>query len=196
MKRHLLRKYKTLISKLSFVWQIILLWRLFPKLASEKDPQKLKQVTPLVCRNVLFLSFLMIVVLYIFSGWLITFLYSTEFLSAILPFRILLVGIFAISGWHILSLDLAARGKPMLNTYIIGMSVVINIILNIIFIPKWGISGAALATTISYTIMFLFTVIIYSKLSNNKIRNVIFLKKEDIGLYKDLFLAIKAKTTL
>ncbi|MCX6719938.1 MAG: oligosaccharide flippase family protein, partial [Candidatus Staskawiczbacteria bacterium] len=100
----------------------------FPKAASEKDPQKLKELTPLVCRNVLFLSALMIVVLFIISGWLITFLYSSVFAGAILPFRILLIGILAICGYGILGSDLGARGKPMLGTYSIGISALLNII--------------------------------------------------------------------
>jgi len=166
---------------------------LFPKVASEKDPRELKEFTPMVCRNVLFFSALIIICLFLLSGWLITFLYSNDYLGAVAPFRILLLGIFTLSGWHILANDLSARGRPMLNTYAIGISVLLNIILNLFWIPKWGISGAALATTVSYAIMLLITVIFYVKVSGNKIRSVLFLRKEDFILYKNLFLAIKTK---
>ncbi len=166
---------------------------LLPKVASEKDPKRLKEFTPLVCRNVLAISLLIILALLIISGWLIAFLYSVEFLNAVAPFRILLVGILAVSGWHILANDLSARGKPMLNTYAIGASVILNIILNILFIPKWGINGAALATTVSYTVMFLTTLGFYIKTSGNKTTDIIFIKKDDFIFYKDMFLAIKAK---
>jgi len=166
---------------------------LFPKVVSEKDPKKLKEFTPLVCRNVLFLSFLIIAFLFIISGWFITFLYSADYLAAILPFKIILIGILAISGCNILSIDLAARGNPMLNTCAIGASAVLNIVLNIIFIQKWGISGAAFATTVSYAVMFFITLIFYIKISGNKITDIIFIKKEDFILYKDVFLSIKTK---
>lgn len=159
---------------------------LFPRVASEKNPQKLKELTPLVCRNVLFLSFLMVITLFIFSGWFVVFLYSAEFSGAVLPFKILLLGILAICGYGILSSDIGARGKPLLNTYAIGISALLNIILNIFLIPKWGINGAALATTVSYTFMFMFTVVVYSRLSNNKILDIIFIKKDDIRLYKEI----------
>lgn len=166
---------------------------LFPKLASEKDPQKLKELTPLVCRNILFLSFLLIIFLFIFSKWLIVFLYSEEYLGAVLPFRILLVGTLAVCGYSTLASDLGARGKPLLSTYAIGISVLLNIILNLFWIPRWGINGAALATTISYAAMFLVATAIYVKVSKNKLRDIIFIKKEDFIFYKDLFFAIKAK---
>ena len=165
----------------------------FPKAASEKDPQKLKELTPLVCRNVLFLSALIIIFLFVVSGWLIPFLYSADFSGAILPFRILLVGILAICGYGILGSDLGARGKPMINTYAIGISVLLNIILNLFWIPKWGINGAALATSVSYTVMFLVTIVVYIKISGNKIKDIILIKKEDFIFYKDLLFSIKAK---
>ncbi|MFA6190590.1 MAG: flippase [Candidatus Staskawiczbacteria bacterium] len=166
---------------------------LFPRLVSEKDPQKLKEFTPLICRNVLFFSTIIIIFLFIVSGWLITFLYSDNFSGAIMPFRILLVGILSISGFGILASDLAARGKPMINTYAIGVSAILNIILNLFWIPKWGINGAALATTVSYTVMFLVTIAIYIKVSGNKTRDIILIKKEDLITYKNLFLFIKEK---
>src|SRR4030043_446600 len=37
---------------------------LFPKITSEKDNQKIKNFTPLVCRNILFITFLMAVLLF------------------------------------------------------------------------------------------------------------------------------------
>ena len=160
---------------------------LFPRISSEKNMENIKKFTPLVCRNILFLSFFMILALFLVSGWLITFLYSESFAGAIMSFRILIIGILTVSGWHILANDLAGRGKPMLNTYSIGISVLLNIVLNIILIPLWGINGAALATTISYTIMFLVTVAFYVKESNNKLRDVIFIKKEDFILYKEVY---------
>jgi len=159
---------------------------LFPKVASERDPKKLKEFTPLVCRNVLFFCLLIVLFLFLISEWLIIFLYSKDFSGAIMPFRILLFGILAVSGWHVLANDLAARGKPMLNTYAIGVSVLINIFLNILWIPKWGINGASLATTVSYTIMFLVTIIFYIKVSKNKIRDIIFIKKNDFKFYKEI----------
>jgi len=160
---------------------------LLPKVASEKNTENIKNFTPLVLRNILFISFFIISILFLISGWLITFLYSENFSSAIMSFRILLIGIFFVSGWHILANDLAGRGKPMLNTYSIGISLLLNIILNIILIPFWGINGAALATTISYTIMFLVTIAFYIKESNNSLRDIILIKKEDFILYKEIY---------
>ena len=167
---------------------------LFPKVAAETDEQRLKDFTPLICRNVLFITFLISVVLFIFSHWVIVFFYSENFLNSVRPFQILLIGTLFIAGWRILANDIAAQGRPMLNTYIIGFSVLLNIILNVLWIPRWGIEGAAYATMVSYFLLFFITIFLYARISGNKIIDVIFVKKSDFLLYKNALSFIKRKT--
>lgn len=164
---------------------------LLPRVVSETNPQKLKEFTPLVCRNILFGLLIIIIPLFLAGRFLIIFLYSREFLESTIPFQILLLGTLPVCGWEILSSDIAGRGKQILNSYIGGISLILNIVLNIFFIPKWGVSGAAWAATISYFFMFFITVVIYKNMSNNKIRNIIFLQGSDIQLYKSLLDNIK-----
>ena len=166
---------------------------LFPKISSENDKVKIKEFTPLVFRNVLFIVTLIAVLLFAIAHWLITLLYSDAFSESTKPFQILLIGAVTISGWKILESDLKGRGRPMLNTYATGISAVLNIILNILWIPKFGILGAAWAATISYTVMLLITLVIYSKISGNRITDLLFLKKSDVVLYRNFVIIIKAK---
>jgi len=169
---------------------------LFPKVSSETNEKNLKEFTPMVCRSILFVTLVISVLLFILGDWIIPLLYSGKFLGSIQPFRILLIGTFVASGWQMLVNDLAARGKPILGTYIAGISVVVNIILNIFWIPKWGIEGAAWATVVSYLTMFLVTVLVYSRISGNRIRDIVLFKKSDLKLYKNILLAIKNPTQL
>jgi len=164
---------------------------LFPRVSSETDSKKLKEFTPLVCRNILFITVLVVILLFLLSHSLIILLYSNQFFNSILPFQILLIGVVTISGWRILANDLYGRGKPILNSYITGISIVINIILNIILIPKYGIIGVAWATTISYTFAFMIIVIVYSKISDNKIIDIIFIKTSDFRFYKNFLILFK-----
>ena len=59
-------------------------------------------------------------------------------------------------------------------------------ILNILWIPKFGIAGAAWATSISYTFAFVVISIVYSKISGNNIWKSILLQRSDFHLYKNL----------
>jgi len=165
---------------------------LFPKVASQNDPKQLKEFTPFVYRNILLFTFFVVLILFFLSRWIIVFLYSGEFLESVNPFRILLLGTLFISGWVILTNDISARGKPMLTTCIIGFSALVNILLSMALIPKFGIIGAAWATTISYFVMFLLTIVIYSRVSGNKITEIIFPQKRDMEFYRIILLRLKS----
>lgn len=166
---------------------------LFPRISAQKDKKMLKKFTPIVCRNILFITFLMSLVLFLFGRWLIVLFYSPAFLKSVLPFQILLIGTVSISGMRILTNDLAGRGKPIINSYIALVSVILNIALNVLLIPKVGIIGAAWATAISYTFAFVIKFVIYARISGNKIRDVVFIKKSDFRFYKHFLIKIKKR---
>lgn len=169
---------------------------LFPKVSSETDIKKLKEFTPLVFRSTLIIAILIASILFASAHWLIILLYSNAYLQSIHPFQILLIGVVGISGRKILENDLKGRGKPMLNTYVVGISVVLSTILNILWIPKFGILGAAWATSISYTMVLLITLIIYSKVSSNRLIDIILIKKSDLKLYYNIFITFKGRLKL
>lgn len=166
---------------------------LFPRVASEDNKVRLKQFTPLVCRNTLFITFVVALILFIFSNFLITIFYSEVFSKSINPFKILLFGMVAISGVVALSNDISGRGKPMIPVYIGIVPITTNIILDILWIPKWGIEGAAWALLIADILLFIITVLVYSKISGNRIRDVIFIKKSDFKYYKNFLILFKNK---
>lgn len=164
---------------------------LFPKVASEKNEKDLKEFTPRVCRNVFFITLILAVLFFFSSKFIIILFYSKNFAESIHSFQILLLGSLAISAWRVIANDLSARGKPMINTYFIGLSVVINIVFNILWIPKWGIEGAAFATVFSYFFLLFVTLFSYSRISGNKIKDIIFLQKYDFAIYKGILKKMK-----
>lgn len=170
---------------------------LFPKICSEIDEKKdfIKHFTPLACRNIIFITILMSVFLFFIAPWLVVFLYSAKFAGAILPLRILLIGMISVAGSKIIASDLSGR-RVLKPRVIIGfISVLINILLNLFLIPHFGIKGAAFATSISYTILFLLTILVYIRHSKNSIWSLLFIKKSDFKYYKIFLKEIKNKIT-
>ena len=106
------------------------------------------------------------------------------------PLQILLIGTVAVSGGRVLGNDIAGRGRPMLNTYLNALTVVVNLCLDILWIPKFGIAGAAWATTVSYSVALIGSLLVYSKISGNSITKIIFIQKSDIVLYKNFAYAL------
>ena len=155
---------------------------LFPKVCAETDEKSLKEFTPIVCRIVLWIALIGAIVLLFLGRVLIVLLYSDKFAASVLPFQILLIGIVAMSGWRILNNDLYGRGKARWNIYINGGSAALNVLLNILFIPRWGVVGAAWATSASYTFAFVMVVIVYASISHNNIWTLIVPQKSDLLL--------------
>jgi O-antigen/teichoic acid export membrane protein len=125
--------------------------------------------------------------LYFASPWLVTIVYSDAFSPSIGPLQVLLPGVVALSIWQLLHQDIAGRGKPILNVYVNLMAVVLNILLNLLLIPKYGITGAAWATSLSYCSALLGAAFIYRRLTNNPLSTIFIPQYSDIRFYKQVY---------
>jgi O-antigen/teichoic acid export membrane protein len=165
----------------------------FPTIVSQKDSFKNK-FTPLVLRQSIILFFFFCFILYFLSPLVIEIFFSRNYLPSILPLRILLFGTFFISLWRILSQDIFARGFPMLNVKISFFAFCLNVFLNLILIPLYGLVGAAISSSFSYCFMFFFALFYYLKISKSSLKEVFLPTKNDFDFYQRIFNFLKAKT--
>ncbi len=156
---------------------------LFPRVAAESDEERRSAFTPLVTRTVLWTTALGALVLILVSRWVVVLLYSEEFLPAVGALRALLVGVVALSAGRVVSNDLAGRGFPRISIYTGSVAVAINVALNILWIPRYGIAGAAWASTVSYSAASAVAIAFYCRLSGNRWTVVVFPQRGDWALY-------------
>jgi Na+-driven multidrug efflux pump len=97
----------------------------------------------------------------------------------------------ALGGAKTLTADLAGRGKPQFGTYASFISFAINIPLNIYLIPKWGISGAAFASSVAYIIATVIVIIAFINISGKSLFDIVLIKKQDFQDYKNFFRKLK-----
>lgn len=159
---------------------------LFPRVSCERDATRLNEFTARVCRNVLLITGVGAALLCLLAGQVMVLLYSDRFAGSILPFRILLIGAVTLSGWRVLSNDLYGRGKAGLNVCVSTASVALNVLLNVLWIPRFGPVGAAWASSVSYTFAFLLVVILYVRVSGNKVSHVVLPRRSDLQFYLNL----------
>ncbi len=152
---------------------------LFATVASGKGNDSLAG-TLRVCRVTLWLSLIAGLFLYIAIPILLPLLYGEQFLPALKSFRILLPGISLISIYLILHADLTGRGKAIYTLFIFSCGVLVNIILNIWFIPMYGIEGAALSSTITYGVSSIVLAFVFSRKYSISIMDLLVVKREDI----------------
>lgn len=142
--------------------------------------------TPVICRNTLFITLIVGALLFALAKYIIPLLFGAAFLSAVRPLQILLPGIVALSICKVLSNEITGRGRPIINTAAAATSLAVNIPLNILFIPMWGISGAALASTISYTLTAIVVLVAFMRISKNSLFDTLIIKPQDLKIYTDV----------
>jgi len=95
------------------------------------------------------ITILIVSFLVAFGKILIEIIFTTEFLPAYIPLLILLIGYAIYAAFVSVGTCLASIGKIKIVFRISLMCAVLNTLLNIILIPRFGLVGAASATSIS-----------------------------------------------
>lgn len=157
---------------------------MFPRLSQlSSDEDKRKRLTPLVTRWVLILTLVGALLLSVVAGQLIEMVFGKDYADALLPLWILLPGIVLASASRVIANDIAARGRPDLNMYALAFVVFLNVVGNLILIPIWGLAGAAIATTTSYTLNMILCLAIYTRFTANCWMDTLFVKPSDIRMF-------------
>ena len=153
---------------------------LLPRLASEKDESKTVQITSQLARVMLIFVFATTVCFGTVAVLVIPILYTTPFQGAVNAFLALLPGIVAMAYTKVISNYLAAINRPELNAKNATMGLVVNLIGNVILIPKYGIVGAAIATSISYASICVLCYRDYVRLTDSRWSEPIVIRRDDV----------------
>ncbi len=158
---------------------------IFPKVASNQIEENSFNLLSLV-RIMNTCNIISGLLLFFFSPYLITWLFGIEYADSITPFRILLPGVITFCFSIILASYFAGINKLKVNFYGTVLCLLVIIILDIGFIPSFGIKGAALASSIGYTLMAAYHIIIFKKQTKARFKQLILLKKNDLVYFKRL----------
>lgn len=127
------------------------------------------------------------VIFWIGAPLFVQILYGQDFVLAGNVIRLLLPGIVVMVLFKILNADLAGRGKPLFALRIYIVTLLLNVVLNVILIPQYGINGAAFASTVSYIVGAIIFSIAYHRHTGLSYSDLFILNKEDINLVKSTF---------
>jgi O-antigen/teichoic acid export membrane protein len=119
----------------------------------------------------------------IFGKQIIYFLYGSNFVESYTVTVIIVVGLLPMILFKLLNTLFISNGKHKVSFAILFISVVLNVIANIILIPDYGINGAAFASVFSYSFCGFYFLIIFKKefniswkklfiFSNSEVRNI------------------------
>jgi len=118
-------------------------------LYSEGKSIQLQRLVTISARVILILTIPIAILLFIWGPWMLSFLFGDEFRTGGNALRILCMGQIVNAGVGSVGILLNMTGHERFAVAGITVAAVLNIVLNAIFIPKFGINGAAIATAIS-----------------------------------------------
>jgi O-antigen/teichoic acid export membrane protein len=123
---------------------------------------------------------------FVLVDWLIPLLYGEAFRDSATVLKVLLIGIVSMGIAHIIANDLAGRGLPMLNSNHAILAAAINVAINLYLIPEYGLIGAAIATSISYTAMLLAKIIVFLQITRIRVYDLFLPSAFDARILRSL----------
>jgi len=124
------------------------------------SPKRDPMFAAIVSRHVAIWTGLACLLLFALADVVVRLLYSSVFAPSVAPLRWLLLGIWLAVPGKLLTAELLAREKIHF-VWLASVVVPVNIICNVLLIPRMGISGAALASTVSYSMLSAIVVVCY-----------------------------------
>jgi O-antigen/teichoic acid export membrane protein len=139
--------------------------------------------TARVCRQTILIILFCCAGVLVAGRYAIEVLYSRAFSPAAGPLLVLLPGIVTAGISRIIASDLMARGHPGVILSSGLAAFVTNVALNLIFIPRMGITGAALATDFSYLVNAVVLTAAFLRISGLAAGEVLIPRIEDLRIF-------------
>jgi O-antigen/teichoic acid export membrane protein len=152
--------------------------------ASNRTVASIMRVSFLIC--ILFCG-----IIYLLAPYLIPLVFGSDFIGSVPMIRGILPGVLLLVVFRILNSRLAGMGKPQVAIYSFIPALIINLILNIIWIPRYGGLGAVWATNASYTSGCLIFLFAYSWKVGMPVIEIFRFRKSDFYFFRNLKSKIK-----
>lgn len=120
----------------------------------------------------------------ILGKFLLRLVYGEEFIYSYGVTLLLIIGAFSMSLYKITGVVLVSQGRRIAHFVTLVISAVVNVLLNILLIPRMGMYGAAIASVFSYTICGLILLLYFCKLYNMNVKNFVIPTKDTIDKLK------------
>jgi len=152
---------------------------LMSRTANAEDQHLINMMSARLVRVALLAVFIASVILFVISPWVVPVIWGEKFRQSIPTVQYILPGIIFISIYRVLNSRLAGIGKPHISIYVFAPALILNILLNLWWIPLWGAFGAVMATNVSYTLGTLVYIFVYSRIVKMPVLQIFAYRKSD-----------------
>lgn len=124
----------------------------FPKIAATTDASEARTVQRMAIRGCLFTAIAVVLPLAVLAPWLVSKVFGGDFSGAAVALRLLAPGAVAFSTNQVMSDILRGLGRPLSVAIAEGVAAIVTVVLLAFLIPKFGINGAAFASSVAYCV--------------------------------------------
>jgi len=121
--------------------------------------------------------------MFVLGPWFITTWYGEAYAGAVRPLLAMLPGLVTMSLFFILTRHFTSRSRQQVNIAACLTALLANVGLNAVLIPPLGPTGAALATTISYSIATLILLVVFCVETKQRPSVLLLPRLADLRLY-------------
>jgi O-antigen/teichoic acid export membrane protein len=175
-----LGNYAVAVQLGELLWQLpkAVLVVLMAKTANSKGKSIVGTVAK-TCRLTLLLTILSAIPLGIACYYLITPIFGIGFANSYIMLIYMLPGLILGALFKTIHSYFAGQGKPYITIWLMGFVVATNITLNFLIIPILGGQGAAIATSVSYIIAAVGSIVLFNVIEKVRIIDMIVPKRGD-----------------
>ena len=157
---------------------------LFPK-AAAMDSESNFEMSAVACRRTLVVTLLAGLGLLAVAPTAIPLVYGGSFVPSVTVFLILLPSGLFYTIHKVLGSSLSAYGMPQATLYAGLISLPLTVGLNVLMIPRWGITGAAIASDIAYAVNATVILALFVHASKLSLRKILLFNGSDFRAARD-----------
>lgn len=139
-----------------------------------------------VCRCCMASSIILFFIILILGRWAIRLLYGELYINAYEVVIITAIGIIFIGYFKLIAQYNIVNGKQIRNVVLLSAAVVTNAIGNLLLVPRLGINGAAVATSLGNSVCGILFVISFTRETHTPIKDMVLIKKSDLSLLRNM----------
>lgn len=151
------------------LWPIFLAFPLtvFPSISKSTSRGDSLQTSVYIKSSLRYMMMMLVPIAFLISATsrnLVQLFYSSRFIAAAAPLSILIFGMAFFSVFLLLTTIINASGSPIISMIFVIIMIPIDIVLNLMLIPRFQLVGAAMATSISIFVgMFIAGIYVYTR---------------------------------
>ncbi|WP_439031894.1 lipopolysaccharide biosynthesis protein [Gordonia terrae] len=116
------------------------------------------------------------------ATWAVPLAFGSEFGSVTVVLAVILVGTIIGNPGSVAAAGMTARGRPILRSVAILSSVVLNVVLLVLLLPKMGAMGAAIASMIANGVCGLFVLVLANHVFGMKPALFLRFRRDDLAI--------------